>query len=232
MTPPGPHQGTHVKQPTTTLLALVSALTLISTPALGQGETQEPASRRHFIGSSMFTLANLVSMDDPPSFYQLNYGYHVTPRDVVSLEALTWTYHAPLGIPYGPSRGSTAEAYPGSVREYGVGIAYQRFLWKGLYSAVHALPLLQEYRTPRGSESSAAFSCSLPCALATGWGCSGIATSSSLPSPSPTGRSTPTCLNPSPVWKAGGRTTSFSSRASISASGSEVCVPLVRWRSC
>ncbi|MBA3890817.1 MAG: hypothetical protein H0X64_09805, partial [Gemmatimonadaceae bacterium] len=80
-----------MKRRTTVLLALVSASTLISTPALGQGTTQEPAPRRHFIGSSLFTLANIVPLDDPPAFYQLNYGYHLTPKDVVSVEAITWT---------------------------------------------------------------------------------------------------------------------------------------------
>jgi hypothetical protein len=31
------------------------------------------------------------------------------------------------------------------VREYGVGVAYQRFLWRDGYAAVHALPLRKEY---------------------------------------------------------------------------------------
>nr|MBA2556074.1 hypothetical protein [Chloroflexota bacterium] len=63
----------------------------------------------------------------------------------------------PLGIPFGPSYGSAAEGYPGSVREYGVGVAYQRFLWKGLYSAAHALPLVQEYRDTEGERIQRGF---------------------------------------------------------------------------
>jgi hypothetical protein len=101
-------------------------------------------SYRCFVGSTAFVLGNLAP--DPPSFYQLNIGYRITPKDVISLEAITWTYKAPLGIPYGPSKGDERENYPGSIREYGVGITYQRFLWKGLYASLQVIPLKRIYR--------------------------------------------------------------------------------------
>lgn len=101
--------------------------------------------RRHWIGSSLFMLANLVPSEEPPSFFQLNYGYRLTPKDTVSVEAITWKYYAPLGIPYGPKMSEDGNEFPGSVRGYGLGLAYQRFIWKGLYAAVHALPLRQIY---------------------------------------------------------------------------------------
>ena len=86
-----------------------------------------------------------------PDFSQLNYGYWLTSRDAVAIEAITWKYDEPLGIPYGPSKGSADEAYPGHVREYGVGVAYQRLLWGKVYSEVHALPLLQHYFDESGA---------------------------------------------------------------------------------
>lgn len=98
---------------------------------------------RFYIGSSAFVLGNLGA--DPPSFYQLNFGYRLTPKDVISLEAITWKYDAPLGIPYGPSYGDKSENYPGSIREYGVGAVYQRFLWKDLYTSLQVLPLMRIY---------------------------------------------------------------------------------------
>ena len=101
---------------------------------------------RHLIGSSFFILGNLFP--DPPSFYQLDYGYRLTQKDAVIIQAITWSYHAPLGIPYGPSFESDDESYPGSVRAYGVGMGYQRFLWKGFYSTVHATPFLQNFLDP------------------------------------------------------------------------------------
>jgi hypothetical protein len=92
-------------------------------------------------------LANVFP--DPPSFYQLNYGYRLTPKDVISVEAITWTYHAPLGIPYGTSHTSPEKSYPGSVRAVGLGLAYQCFFWKDLYVAVHATPFLQTYKNEK-----------------------------------------------------------------------------------
>jgi hypothetical protein len=116
-------------------------------PVLAQAENHDSTYRRHFIGSSLFVLVNFFP--DPPSFYQLNYGYRLTPKDVLSIEAITWTYHAPLGIPYGPSHKSPEESYPGSIRGTGLGLAYQRYLWKNFYSAVHTTPFLQTYRNDK-----------------------------------------------------------------------------------
>ena len=102
--------------------------------------------RRYSIGSSLFVLFNLIPMHDPPAFFQLNAQVRLTPKDTLALEAITWTVHGPLGIPYGPYYGSPEGFYPGTIRAYGVGPAYQRYLWKGLYGAVHATPMLQVYR--------------------------------------------------------------------------------------
>jgi hypothetical protein len=105
-------------------------------------------SRRHFLGSSGFVLFNLLP--EPPAFYQLNYGFWLTDRDAVSIEAITWKYDEPVGIPYGPSKNSADQAYPGYVRDYGLGVAYQRLLWRDLYSAVHAVPMVQHYFSENG----------------------------------------------------------------------------------
>ena len=127
----------------TRFIALCIALLCTNLSISAQPGKPDSTYRRHFIGSSMFVFANLLP--DPPSFYQLNYGYRLTPQDVFIIEAITWTYHAPLGIPYGSSYESPDESYPGSIRSYGVGVAYQRYLWKNFYSTLHATPFLQEY---------------------------------------------------------------------------------------
>jgi hypothetical protein len=136
---------------------LVAVLLCAPRVAWAQTEESDPDYRRHFVGSSLFMLANLVPQANPPFFYQLNYGYRLTPRDVVSVEGITWTYNAPLGIPWGRSYGAEDEDYPGKVRAYGVGVAYQRFLWKGLYSALHALPMHQTYVGTEGEKLGTGF---------------------------------------------------------------------------
>jgi len=126
-----------------TILSIILLTTVML--SYGQRAKQDSTFRRYFIGSSGFVLSNLFSQDNAPAFYQLNFGYWLTKKDVVSIEAKTWTYRFPLGIPYGDSFEAPGERYPGKVTGYGIGFAYQRFLWKGLYSAVHVAPFLQEY---------------------------------------------------------------------------------------
>ncbi|MBX2796429.1 MAG: hypothetical protein KTR31_02130 [Myxococcales bacterium] len=112
--------------------------------------TEEPARKRFFFATSAFMLANAVPMPDPPGFAQLDFGVRLTDHDTVSVQAITWKYHAPLGIPYGPDYGKPHTFFPGHVRDYGVGLAYQRYLWKGLFAQAHATPFLQQYFDPQG----------------------------------------------------------------------------------
>ncbi len=103
-------------------------------------------SKKHFVGSTLFLIANFIPDPNPPSYFQLNYGYRITPKDVFSVEAITWTYKGPLGRPYGPDYEASRSNYPGSVTSLGIGTAYKRFLWKGWYSAVHITPFIQTYK--------------------------------------------------------------------------------------
>lgn len=123
-------------------LATVLAAVLCSLSVTAHAETPQG---RTYVGTSLFVLANLVPDDYPPVFYQLNAGYRLTPHDTLSVEAITWRYHHPLGIPWGASKESPDEAYPGHVREYGVGVAYQRFLWKGIYTSLSVVPFYRQY---------------------------------------------------------------------------------------
>jgi hypothetical protein len=132
------------KQLVAFLAIIFMAFLFTDNSLLAQTGKQDSTHRRHFISSSLFVLANFFP--DPPSFYQVNYGYRLTAKDVLSIEAITWTYDAPLGIPYGSARKSSDEEYPGSIRGIGLGLAYQRYLWKSFYSALHATPFLQTYR--------------------------------------------------------------------------------------
>ncbi len=142
-----------VKTTAPLVFALLATLLSMTPDASARTEPADPNYRRHFVGSSLFVLANLVPQSSPPAFYQLNYGYRLTSKDVVSVEAITWTYSAPLGIPYT----TPTEPFPGTVRAYGVGGAYQRFIVEGLYAAIHAQPMRQTFRDPDGAKIQAGF---------------------------------------------------------------------------
>ncbi len=138
------------------LLLLSFFLPLSTGTALG--DTQAAPEKPHSIGSSLFVLYNLVPDDRPPFFYQLNYKYRITAMDALSVEAITWTYHAPVGISYfSGSMGSSDADFPGSVRAHGLGVAYQRFLWRDFYSSIHALPLRQTFRDENDNKIQTGF---------------------------------------------------------------------------
>ena len=108
-----------------------------------------------FVGSTLFMLMNFTN--DPPEYYQLNFGYRFTPKDVVVLEAITWTYKGPLGRPYGLDFGNSESDFPGKVRAIGGGLAYKRFIWKQLYGQVHATAFHQRYLDEAGKKIQTGF---------------------------------------------------------------------------
>ncbi len=101
--------------------------------------------KRWFVGSTAFMLANLIPDDNPPNLGQLNIGYRIRGKDVITLELKTWKYAWPIGIPYGKSFETEGEKFPGSIRDYGFALAYQRFLWKGLYAELNVTIFFQSF---------------------------------------------------------------------------------------
>lgn len=93
---------------------------------------------RHSIGASLFMVLNFFP--DPADYYLFNYGYQLTQKDRIYVEFNTWKYPEPMG-----TYGNSEELYPGYVRAVGVGVGYQRFHWKGLYTAVGATPFIKQY---------------------------------------------------------------------------------------
>ncbi len=68
------------------------------------------------------------------------------------IEYNTWKYEEPLGT-YGDSE----ESYPGYIRAHGIGIGYQRFIWKGLFSSAQATPFLKQYFDEQGTKTQKGF---------------------------------------------------------------------------
>lgn len=123
---------------------LFTIVLLFISNAFSQVFDDEKESKKRFIGTTLFVLATPL-LDPSPEYYQLNYGYRITPKDILSIEAITWAYHAPLGIPYGFDKSDVKNNFPGKVKAYGLGLAYKRFLWKGMYTQIHSTPLKQDY---------------------------------------------------------------------------------------
>ena len=139
-----------------TLSMFLSAAPTIASAELPPVEAPERERSSHFLSTSLFMLANLLP--EPPIFFQLNYGFRATDRDTVLVEAITWTYDAPLGSPlWSGEYGAARHDYPGHVQSFGVGLAYQRYLWRGGFVTLHATPLWQTFRDERGDYIQSGF---------------------------------------------------------------------------
>lgn len=131
-------------------MMMFAALVLLSHSALwAQYDISAEDSRCCFLGSTFAMLGNLLP-ENSPEFAQLNLGYRLTDKDVVSLELKTWRYFWSLGIPYGENFEAPAEKFPGYIREKGFALAYQRFWWKGLYTGVHVMSAWQDFVNEKG----------------------------------------------------------------------------------
>ncbi len=74
------------------ILAIVLALFLANSFHLkAQYAKEDTTYKKCFVGSTLFLLGNLASKNRP-DFVQLNLGYRITGKDVVSLEFKTWKY--------------------------------------------------------------------------------------------------------------------------------------------
>lgn len=141
------------------LIALLIAL--VSSADANAGEhLPDPSPQRarsaHFLSTSAFMLGNLLP--EPPIFFQLNYGLRATDEDTILVEAITWRYGAPLGIPlWSGEYGAAQHDYPGRVQAFGVGLAYQRYLWRGSFITLHATPFWQTFRDLQGGYIQSGF---------------------------------------------------------------------------
>lgn len=127
-------------------------------PLWAQYAQGENTYKRWFVGSTLFLLGNLAPTN-PPAFAQLNVGYRITGLDVITLEPKTWKYAWPNGIHpfFNKAYGKAEEKFPGYVREYGLSVAYQRFLWKGLYAELNVMPTRQNFVDEDGKKIDTGF---------------------------------------------------------------------------
>lgn len=122
-------------------------LVLILTSSLhanAQNAEQDSTYKRWFFGSTLLMLGNLDTKNSP-EYVQLNFGYRITPKDVISLDFKRSIYGFPIGLPFGPSYDKPGEEYPGHARILAPTVGYQRFLWKRAFASVHALNAFEKY---------------------------------------------------------------------------------------
>lgn len=107
-----------------------------------------------FVGTSLFVLLGNLDQENPPNFVQLNIGYRMTSKDVITIAPKTWKYAWPNGIhPFlNKAYKKPEERFPGYVREFGATASYTRFVWKGLFLQLDVMPTWQLFVNDQGKK--------------------------------------------------------------------------------
>lgn len=133
------------------VMALLGAFSLKVQAQYGKGDS---TYKRWFVGTSLFVLLGNLDTENPPNFAQLNIGYRLTGKDVITLAPKTWKYAWPNGIhPFlNSAYKKPEEKFPGYIREIGVTASYTRFLWKGLFAEIDVMPTWQIFVNENGKK--------------------------------------------------------------------------------
>jgi len=82
-------------------------------------------------------------------------------KNIIGVKFVTWRLFQPMGITWWDGVvdkiSSGTEYYDGYLRETGIGITYQRMLWKGLFTTVEVLPQFQTYLDEEGNKLAKGF---------------------------------------------------------------------------
>lgn len=131
-------------------------IVLISILALANAFSQN-LTNKGYVGASVhnskysasttyLSFANFGEEKTNTHHYELHVGYRLTPKDKVGIKLATWKLFAPMGMPMEEQLTFDEDNfYPGRLRETGIGVTYQRMLWKGLFVATEILPQLKTY---------------------------------------------------------------------------------------
>ena len=137
------------KNISTTLL-----VTLFFAQAFSQGHRQSLTgttkntlpSYNYSVSTPYLSFLNFGAEKTNTHHYEFHIGYKLTPNDRISIKIATWKLFAPMGIQlWDPLFRKESEFFSGRLRESGIGITYQRLLWKGLFAQIEILPLWKTY---------------------------------------------------------------------------------------
>ena len=116
-------------------------------------DTETKVTHKYRVSIPMITVPQFFtkSWDDRKNtrHIELHIKRNLDDKNIIGLKLATWRLFQPMGIVWWDGLldkiESESEFYPGHVRETGIGITYQRMLWKGLFATVEVLPQFQTY---------------------------------------------------------------------------------------
>jgi len=99
------------------------------------------------VSTTYLTFLNFGEEKTNTHHYEFHFKYALTPKDKIGIKFATWSLFRPMGILWWENALTMDESefYPGRLRENGIGVTYQRMLWKGLFATIEVLPQLKTY---------------------------------------------------------------------------------------
>ena len=133
---------------TTVMIAVFTTLAISqNSNQTERGTTKSTVPDYKFsVGTTHYTFLNFGSEKTNTHHYEFHFGYKLSPKDKIGIKVATWKMFAPMGMPMKEQlKFNESNFYPGRLRENGLGVTYQRILWKGLFTTVEILPQLKTY---------------------------------------------------------------------------------------
>jgi len=123
---------------------------LAFTNMFGQNQTKQSSEKstekKFSVGTTYYSFMNIEEEKTNTHHYEFHAGYRLTPKDKIGIKLATWKMFAPMGLPMQEQlKFDEINFYPGRLRETGIGVTYQRMLWKGLFATVEVMPQLKTY---------------------------------------------------------------------------------------
>jgi len=134
----------------TTRITVAILFALAFTNMFGQNQTKQSSEKstekKFSVGTTYYSFMNIEEEKTNTHHYEFHAGYRLTPKDKIGIKLATWKMFAPMGLPMQEQlKFDETNFYPGRLRETGIGITYQRMLWKGLFATVEVMPQLKTY---------------------------------------------------------------------------------------
>ena len=136
------------------LISTTLIIAMFTTLAFGQNQSQKSKGpikdttpkHKFSVSTPWLTFNNFGPEKTNTHHYEFHFGYKLTPKDKIGIKVATWKMFAPMGMPMKEQlKFNESNFYPGRLRENGLGVTYQRILWKGLFTTVEILPQLKTY---------------------------------------------------------------------------------------
>jgi hypothetical protein len=136
-----------MKKMTLTSVVIVLCISLTYGQSKRNDTNQDTTPGYKFsVNTSYLTFLNFGEEKTNTHHIEFHVKYNLTSKDLIGIKIATWKMFAPMGMPMQEQLNfDESNFYPGRLRESGIGVTYQRMLWKGLFATVEILPQLKTY---------------------------------------------------------------------------------------